>query len=323
MDCATDSDVVEFVAALDGFFGRRADADRDRWAALCAMGLPGLRVDEPHGIGATLRAATAVAQKLGAWLAPEQAGTAIVVAHALDRYRGPVGLRDALLDGSLIVSFSDFSRLTVTAEGTVTGRLVVADDNLSDLVAVFTDSALAFVHRSALPASVQRSEVDPTRPTFTCELRRTPIAALVRLPTSTTRRVADELALLMVSELAGGMRAVLEETVAYVCDREQFGRSIGSFQAVKHTVADMYAATEQAGAAVLFAADACDQGSCTAASDVAAAARWVTKSAIDTFERALHLHGAMGYSWELDVHMHLRRALTAHRMLSAQREFAA
>ena len=48
------------------------------------------------------------------------------------------------------------------------------------------------------------------------------------------------------------MHAVLAETVAYVRDREQFGRSIGSFQAVKHTVADMYAATEQAGAAVLL-----------------------------------------------------------------------
>ncbi|MGZ5397972.1 MAG: acyl-CoA dehydrogenase family protein [Mycobacterium sp.] len=320
MECATDAEVVEFVAVLDGFFERRAGADRDRWAALCEMGLPALRVGEPLGIGATLRAATAVAEKLGAFLVPEQACAAIVVAHALDRHRGPAELRDALLDGSRVVSFVDYRPLTVAAEGTVTGPLVVADDDLSDLVAVLTGSALVFLDRAALPEGTERCEVDPTRPTASYELRRMPISAILRLPTAAITRIADELALLTVSELAGGMHAVLTQTVTYVREREQFGRSIGSFQAVKHTLADIYAATEQARAAVLFAADACDHDKSSAAADVAATVRWVVRAAIDTFERALHLHGAMGYSWELDIHLHLRRALTAHRMLATNHQ---
>jgi alkylation response protein AidB-like acyl-CoA dehydrogenase len=323
MDYATDADVVDFVAALDGLFKRRSDSDRDRWAALCRMGLPALRVDEPRGIGASLLAATAVVKKLGARLVPEPAGAAIVIAHALDRNGGPPHLRDSILEGSRIVSFSDFGRGAVTADGTVTGRLVVADDNLSDLVAVLTESALVLVDRAALPAGADRCEVDPSRPTVECELRCTPATLVMRLPTAAAGRIADELALMAVSELGGGMQAVLNETIAYTREREQFGRSIGSFQAVKHTLADLYAATEQADAAVLFAADACDQNKRSASADVAAAARWVVRAAIDTFERALHLHGAMGYSWEIDVHLHLRRALVAHRMLSGQREFAA
>lgn len=322
MDCATDADVVDFVAALDRFFGRRGAADRDRWAALCGIGLPALRVGEPHGIGASLRATTAVAEKLGALLVPEYASTAIVVARALDRHGSPADLRDALLNGSRIVSFCDFGRITATADGTVTGRLVAADDDISDLVAVLTDSALVFVDRAVLPAGAERCEIDPTRPTVSCELRRTPVALHLQLSTAFTRAIADELALLMASELAGGMHAILSETIEYVRDREQFGRSIGSFQAVKHTLADLYAATEQARAAVLFAAVACDGGRSSAPADIAAATRWVVRTAIDTFERALHLHGAMGYSWEVDIHLHLRRALTTHRMLSGHKEFA-
>jgi alkylation response protein AidB-like acyl-CoA dehydrogenase len=199
----------------------------------------------------------------------------------------------------------------------------VADAGFTDLVAVLTDSALVFVDRTALPAGRERCETDPTRPTIECELLHTPTAGVVPVPSAVIGKIAHQLALLAVSELTGGMAAVLTETVAYARQREQFGRSIGSFQAVKHTLADLYAATEQASAAILFAADAVDQDKPTASADVAATARWVVRAAIDAFERALHLHGAMGYSWELDIHLHLRRALSTQRMLAGQNEFAA
>jgi len=323
MDGASDADVAEFVAALDGFFDRRPDAGPDRWAALCGIGLPALRVGEPHGLGASLRAATAVAERLGGALVPEPAGTAIAVAHALDRFGGPAELRDALIEGSRVVSPADFERATLTAEGTFTGSVVVADDTLGDLVAILADSALVIIDKDVIPSGADRCEVDPTRPTRKCELAGAPTLLTLRLPPESVREIADELALLTISELVGGMHTVLTETVEFVRGREQFGRSIGSFQVVKHTLADLYTATEQARAAVQFAAISCDEHRQDASHDVAAATRWVVRSAIDTFERALHLHGAMGYSWEVNIHLHLRRAFAAHQTLPGLAEFAA
>lgn len=341
MDRTIDDDIAafviaEFTEALDDFFARRGDAkaiasraatgaavERDRWTALCGIGLTALRVGEPRGLGANLRAATAVAEKLGAVLVPEPASTTIIVAHALDRYGGPTDLRDSIVDGSRIVSCSDFTPVTLTTANAVIGHVEVADDELCDLVAVLADSALVIVERSALRAGAERCGVDPTRPTVRCDLDGTPAVTALRLPAVAMTGIADELKLMLASELAGGMGAVLEETIGYVRERKQFGRIIGGFQAVKHTLADLYANTEQASAAVQFAAISCDQGRDSASADVAAAARWVTRAAIDTFDRALHLHGAMGYSWELDVHLQLRRALSIHQMLSRQWDFVA
>jgi alkylation response protein AidB-like acyl-CoA dehydrogenase len=122
-------------------------------------------------------------------------------------------------------------------------------------------------------------------------------------------------AVLALSELVGGMQAVLTATTAFARERQQFGRSIGGYQAVKHQLADMYIAVEQARAAVQFSAVSCDQSDATAAADVAAAARWVPRSAIELFDKAIHLHGAMGYSWEVGVHLHLRRAIATRTLL--------
>jgi alkylation response protein AidB-like acyl-CoA dehydrogenase len=324
MDRTIDNDIKEFVATLDDFFDRRGDAaDRDRWAALCGIGLPALRVSEPRGIGASLKAATAIAEKLGAVLVPEPASTAIVIAHALDRCGGPAELRDSIIGGSQIVSFSDFAHVTLTTADTVAGHVEVADDKFCDLVALLADSALVIVDRDALPVSTDGCNVDPSRPTAGCDLDCTPAMVALRMPPETMTAIADELTIMMISELAGGLHAVLTETIGYVRDREQFGRSIGTFQAVKHSLADFYATTEQARAAVQFAATSCDEGRESASSDISAAARWVVRSAVDMFGRAIHLHGAMGYSWEVNIHLHLRRALAVHRMLSDERQFVA
>ncbi len=305
-------------AAIGEFFDRRDDgrsiadasaagtaASRARWDALCGIGIPALRVPEPQGIGASLLDSTAVVEGFGAVLLPEPASTTIVLAPVLT----------ALLDGSRVACLVSPQNVSFHADGTLTGTVRIADDGITDLAAVPFDGGLALVERSAIGGVGERSDIDPCRPTALCELGRVHPIETVPMAPDAVAALLREWAVLAVSELVGGMQAGLDATLAYVCDREQFGRSVGSFQSVKHQLADMYVAVEQARAAVQFAAAGCDCSAEMVATDVAAAARWVPASAIALFERAIHLHGAMGYAWDVAMHLHLRRAVATRGLL--------
>jgi alkylation response protein AidB-like acyl-CoA dehydrogenase len=124
---------------------------------------------------------------------------------------------------------------------------------------------------------------------------------------------------LVAAELVGSMASALAETVDYVAQRQQFGRAIGSFQAVKHQCADMFVALEQARALVQSAAITVHEQSATAARDVSAVAAWVPSAAIDNAAKAVHLHGGMGYAWETGLHLHVRRAVAVHRLVGERR----
>jgi alkylation response protein AidB-like acyl-CoA dehydrogenase len=327
-----DADVLTLVDAIADFFERRGDAsviaeasltsraaDRQRWTALCAMGLPVLRVPEPDGIGAGLLEATGVAEKLGAVLLPEPAVPTIVLAPVWRA--GASRLLDALCDGSRVTALSGLDTVELSAAGTVSGRIRVPDDDMTDAVALLTrDSgaggwAIVVVDSADMPPPVSRTTVDPTRPTATIDLDGVEPVEVSGLSGAEAQRIRRELVLLTTAELVGNMQHVLTVTLAHTKSREQFGRPIGSYQAVKHRLADMYIATEQARAAVQLAAIDCTDDVESASESVASAARWVPRSAIEVCESAVHLHGAMGYCWETGLHLHLRRALaTAHAL---------
>ena len=152
------------------------------------------------------------------------------------------------------------------------------------------------------------------RPVSVVDVHTNAVAELA-LPDGAAERLRRELTLLTLAELVGGMEAVVKRTVRFVTDRHQFGRSIGSFQSIKHRLADMYAATEQARAAVQFAAIDTAVGEECAGPEVTSVARWVPRAAAEVFEAAIHLHGAMGYSWEVPVHLYLRRALAVREQV--------
>ena len=114
---------------------------------------------------------------------------------------------------------------------------------------------------------------------------------------------------LAAAEAAGGARACTEAAVAYAKNREQFGRPVGSFQAVKHICANMLAAAELATAA---AWDAARVGTAGAGAQLAAAV--AAEVAIEAYVRCAELniqvHGGIGFTWEHDAHLYLRRALS-------------
>ncbi|WP_067281050.1 acyl-CoA dehydrogenase family protein [Streptomyces jeddahensis] len=108
--------------------------------------------------------------------------------------------------------------------------------------------------------------------------------------------------LLTAAEQLGGASRTCDMAVRYARDREQFGRPIGSFQAVKHLCAQMLVRTEVARAAVYAAAVTADP------LDIAAARLLADEAAVRGARDCLQIHGGMGFTWEADVHMYLKRA---------------
>jgi len=118
----------------------------------------------------------------------------------------------------------------------------------------------------------------------------------------------DLSAVLVSAELVGICRRVLDMTVEYVKDRKQFGRPVGSFQAVQHRCAQMLLLTEGARADTYFAAWAADaeRGRLAEAASLAKSA--ASKAGLEVTASAIQAHGGIGFTWEADVHWFYKRA---------------
>jgi alkylation response protein AidB-like acyl-CoA dehydrogenase len=113
---------------------------------------------------------------------------------------------------------------------------------------------------------------------------------------------------LTAADLAGIAREALTRTVAYDKDRVQFGVPVGSFQAIKHTLADLAVAVTMAEHTVLYAAYALDTGASDAQLAVSVAKSKASDSARDTTAAMIQFHGGIGYTWEHDAHFFFKRA---------------
>ncbi|MFF9016235.1 acyl-CoA dehydrogenase family protein [Streptomyces sp. NPDC014870] len=113
---------------------------------------------------------------------------------------------------------------------------------------------------------------------------------------------ASTAALLSAAEQLGSAGRTTETAVAYAREREQFGQAIGAFQAVKHLCAEMLVRTEVARAAVYGAAVTGDPV------EIAGAKLLADEAAVACARDCLQVHGGMGFTWEADVHLHLKRA---------------
>ncbi|MFM9862916.1 MAG: acyl-CoA dehydrogenase family protein [Micropepsaceae bacterium] len=133
------------------------------------------------------------------------------------------------------------------------------------------------------------------------------------------KRVLDRAAVLMAFEQVGGADACLVMAKDYALNRYAFGRTIASFQAIKHKLADMYVLNELARSNAYFGAWALS----TNAADLAEAAAGARISATDAFHNAakenIQTHGGMGFTWELDCHLYYRRSKVLSLALGASR----
>ena len=116
-----------------------------------------------------------------------------------------------------------------------------------------------------------------------------------------------ELGIVWAAEATGCGQRLLDLSVGYAKERQQFGRPIGSFQAVKHRLADMRVTTEAAETAVIWAAVAPDEG--------ARPARFALDASVRVAESAIQVHGGMGFTWELGLHYYLRHVVTLRELV--------
>jgi alkylation response protein AidB-like acyl-CoA dehydrogenase len=115
-------------------------------------------------------------------------------------------------------------------------------------------------------------------------------------------------AVLVAADALGACERMLQLTVDYSKQRHQFGRPIGSFQAVKHAAAQMLVTVESSLSIACYAAQSVEEGQAERATHAAVAKAQVTGHAAELADSALTLHGAIGYTWEHDLHLFYKRA---------------
>jgi alkylation response protein AidB-like acyl-CoA dehydrogenase len=140
------------------------------------------------------------------------------------------------------------------------------------------------------------------------EVRESSVWRFAGDPADAVRRVLDRAALAVACDSLGLSEAMLDATVAYAGVRTQFGRPIGSFQAVKHACADMLVRVSVARRLVSAAVRALSGGDPESGVAVSMAKSYACEAAVDIAGKAMQLHGGIGYTWESGIHRYLKRA---------------
>ena len=160
--------------------------------------------------------------------------------------------------------------------------------------------------------------VDPTRKQCRLQFVDTP-ARLVGRPGAGVEAFTaalDRAAVALVSEQAGGARRAVEMATEYAKTRYQFGRAIGSFQAVKHMCADMLLEAESAVSAARFVAGSFASGHPRVA-DLALAQAYCSDAFVSVAATNIQVHGGIGFTWEHPAHLYLRRARSDAQLLGS------
>ncbi|MEW5812102.1 MAG: acyl-CoA dehydrogenase family protein [Actinomycetota bacterium] len=299
------------------------------------LGVLGLAVPESAGgAGGTLVDQAVAIEELGAALAPGPLfGTVYLAIPALVAASAPSDLLDSLADGTRTAAFAigdvaavrsgDDWRLSGTVErvvdaGTADVLLVGADGpDGTALFAVDTDSAA--VHKVPL------TTLDPTRPQATVTLSDAP-ARLIAGPEEADRVIAHALhvgSALLAVEQVGAAQHLLDLTVDYAKNRLQFGRPIGSFQAVKHRLADALVAVEHARSTAYHAVWALTYGTDDPALAVSIAQAVCSAALTRVANDTIQVHGGIGFTWEHQAHLYYKRAYTNAALLGSAEEHRA
>jgi hypothetical protein len=280
---------AEVPAAVRAWAGGDPGPGLVLWSALAEMGVTALRVPESHGgLGATALDMVAAFTRLGYHGVPGPWVESAVLAPAVLSAAGdPDQVLRRLADGSARVTLAAPPLAPYALDADVAERLYILDGGLL---------------RRGLPQA-RRASVDRARLLTVLEAG-DPVAA-VGAPAAV--RALDEAALACAAQLLGAGRRLLDDSVAYVGVRRQFGRVIGQYQAIKHALADIKVALDFAAPLLHGAAEALDADDPGASLEISAAKVLTAAAATRAARTALQVHGAIGYTEEFDLSIWLTK----------------
>ena len=297
------------------------DAEEARppfWTELAGLGWLGLHVDEQYGgSGFGLPELVVVVDELGRAVAPGPfvptvVASALVSAVGSDEQK--TRLLPGLVDGSVTAAIGFGGDVTLAGDTASGDAGVVLGAGLADLLVLTAGDDVLLVERGAEGVSIDLpGSLDRARRSGRVSLRDVSVAGNVLAGARTTALALART--LFAAEAAGGASDCVDTAVEYAKVREQFGRTIATFQAIKHHCADMVVGSESAVAAAWDAARAFTDDQKQFELVAAAAAALAFPAYVRNAELNIQVHGGIGFTWEHDAHLHLRRALTVQALL--------
>lgn len=309
----------------------------DSWRELATLGALGIAIDEEYGgAGMGLLELCLVAEEAGRALAAVPLLSSIYLAAEAIRIAGNAAQKARWLpeiaSGQCIIAavLDNRSQRVLRGEGTklsgnrVSGVINAVPDGMAATALLLRlDGRLALVALAAegVERSSQKS-LDPTRPLASISLSDVEVELLDAVDGDRiAERVLNGAAVLLAFEAVGGAESALYSARDYALERRAFGRPIGSFQSVKHKLADIFTEIEVARAHAYYGAwavatDAPELPRAAAAARVAAISAYNFAS-----EESLHLHGGIGFTWDMDCHLHLRRARWLGQIIGSEHDW--
>lgn len=280
-------------AAVRTAFESERGYDENLWAVLCEqVGAAALLIpEESGGAGGELADAAVVVEELGRGLVPSP---------LIGTLWAELALLEAGYEGELLEALAAGESIGAVAFDT--GYVVNGD--IADVVLTVQGETVC---RAGQVTALALSTLDPTR-------RLASIAVGAAEPVGTAPGLIDKAGLLLAAEQVGAAARALDLTVEYTKTRVQFGRAIGSFQALKHRMADLYVLVESARATVYQAIhDLTPEGATVARIKASEALSAVSGDSIQ-------LHGGIAITWEHDAHLYFKRAHGSALLLGTPRQ---
>jgi 3-oxochol-4-en-24-oyl-CoA dehydrogenase len=289
------------------------------WADVAGLGWLGLHIPEEYGgSGFGLPELVVVVEELGRAVAPGpfvSTVTASAVIAAMGSSDVKARLLPGLVDGSSVGSVA-LSGAVEVRDGAAHGPAgVVLSGGLADLVLVLVGEDVVIVDPSAGGVTVEvPANLDPTRRSARMTLEGAPVEVVA----DAGQVLVDLARVLLAAEATGIATECTVQASDYAKVRQQFGRPIATFQAVKHHCANMAVAAELATAAVWDAARAADAGGDQLTYTAALAAILAVPAADHNAQLNIQVHGGIGFTWEHDAHLYLRRATAIEAIIDAE-----
>ena len=321
--------------------------DPETWRRMSQeLGLAGLSIPAAYGgAGFGMVELCIAMEEMGrALVCTPYFATSVLAAKALELVaadEAKARLLPAIASGQCIATLAltetsgipDISTIATTATASESGfslsgeKKFVVDGCSADLLLVAArkpgttgSHGISLFEVAADAPGLQRTPLnvmDPTRKQALVRLDNVPATALGNLEGAAEglQATLDLAAIALANEMAGGAERLLEDTVEYTQLRVQFGRTIASFQAIKHRCTEMLLEVELAKSTAYYAAEAADEG----ADDIAALASQAKALAGDSYMHtaveAIQLHGGIGFTWDNDTHLWFKRAKSSEVLL--------